>query len=323
MSGLRLPIVVIVALALSAFLALAVFSSAEAAQQDGATKEKTDDAAKEQTDAATTTEGTTQEGPITIQNHSWDKYHWARPAGPFTIRVGNNVSSAWGSYLQTASNDWSADTYPSPPGTNGNLLNTQIVQGKSNRNCRATNGRIEVCNRKYGNNGWLGIATIWVSGDHITQGTAKLNDTYFQSATYNTPAWRSLVMCQEVGHDFGLAHQDENFDNNNLNTCMDYTRLPDSNQHPNAHDYEQLGTIYSHPDSSTTIGQTSASSTGNDNEPGDNRRAWGREIFRAENGRYSVFEKELANGKKKVTHVLWTLERAEQHRGNHQDEHEE
>ena len=49
-----------------------------------------------------------------------------------------------------------------------------------------------------------------------------------------------MVMCQEVGHDFGLDHQDENFNNPNLGTCMDYTNDPSTNQHPNAHDYEEL-----------------------------------------------------------------------------------
>jgi hypothetical protein len=40
-------------------------------------------------------------------------------------------------------------------------------------------------------------------------------------------------MCQEVGHTFGLDHQDENFNNTNLGTCMDYTNDPSTNQHPN------------------------------------------------------------------------------------------
>ena len=33
-------------------------------------------------------------------------------------------------------------------------------------------------------------------------------------------------MCQVGGHDFGLDHQDEDFINANLNTCMDYTNDP-------------------------------------------------------------------------------------------------
>ncbi|MGH2654468.1 MAG: hypothetical protein ACRDHV_08995 [Actinomycetota bacterium] len=40
---------------------------------------------------------------------------------------------------------------------------------------------------------------------------------------------------------------------------MDYTNDPDgppSNEHPNAHDFEQLEKIYGHTDSTTTVGRT-------------------------------------------------------------------
>ena len=56
----------------------------------------------------------------------------------------------------------------------------------------------------------------------------------------------SLVSCQEGGHTLGLDHQDENFNNANLGTCMDYTKNPSTNQHPNKHDYDQLLSTYSH-----------------------------------------------------------------------------
>jgi hypothetical protein len=85
----------------------------------------------------------------------------------------------------------------------------------------------EVCNRKYGFNGWLGVAGIWASGNHITQGYVKLNDSYFNTASYNTAAWRRMVTCQELGHTFGLGHTDETFNNANQGTCMDYTNDPD------------------------------------------------------------------------------------------------
>ena len=49
---------------------------------------------------------------------------------------------------------------------------------------------------------------VWTSGSHITQGTTKVNGTYFNIGKYNTPAWRILVMCQEVGHTLGLSHLD-------------------------------------------------------------------------------------------------------------------
>ncbi|MGH3734956.1 MAG: hypothetical protein ACRDT6_04955 [Micromonosporaceae bacterium] len=73
-----------------------------------------------------------------------------------------------------------------------------------------------------------------------------MNDTYLGSAE---AAKRLGVMCQEVGHDFGLGHQDENFTNPNLGTCMDYTNDWSTNQHPNQHDYDQLAAIYGHNDS--------------------------------------------------------------------------
>lgn len=70
-------------------------------------------------------------------------------------------------------------------------------------------------------------------------------------------------MCQEIAHDFGLDHQDENFSNQNLGSCMDYTNDPDgggaygpSNERPNQHDFDQLVSIYAHADSSGTVGQS-------------------------------------------------------------------
>ena len=181
-------------------------------------------------------------------NHAWGNYHWSRSSNPFTLQVGNNVSGSWGTYLSTAVNDWAVS----------DVLDLNLVSGNgSGSTCSPTSGRIEVCNGAYGNNGWLGIAQIWVTkGSHITQATTKVNDTYFASAPYNTSAWKQMVMCQEVGHDFGLDHQDENFNNPNLGTCMDYTNDPSTNQHPNAHDYEELNIIYnSHLDGSSGGGE--------------------------------------------------------------------
>ena len=271
------------------------------------------------TSSETTSPETTE--PITIENHAWKNYHWARKTNPFTLKLGDNVESAWDSttapVFDTTISDWNKSTV---------LKTTRVTGGTNPKNCRATSGQVEVCNAKYGSNGWLGIATIWVSGDHITQGTTKLNDTYFNTAKYNTPAWRNLVMCQEVGHNFGLAHQDEDFYNGNLDTCMDYTINPETNQHPNLHDYDQLRAIYDptftstwtptqtgHLDTTTTVGQTSTS-TGSDNEPGNVPSAWGREVYKSANGQVSVYEKELSKGQKKVTHVLWTEEKADQRR---------
>ena len=229
-------------------------------------------------------------------SHSWGGYHWARTSNPFTLKLGDNVSGAWDSVLLTGSNDWSLSS----------VLDTKVVSGLSNpRNCRPVYGRVEVCNYRYGNNGWLGVAQIWITGStHIAQGTTRLNDTYFNTAAYNTTAWRNLVMCQEVGHTFGLDHQDENFNNANLGTCMDYTRDPSTNQHPNAHDYAELEAIYAHLDSINTASQTIApSSLGN--EIGDDKADWGKTVRKDRKGRDSVFEKDLGKGNKVLTHVFW------------------
>lgn len=243
---------------------------------------------------------------IASANHAWGNYHWARTANPFTLKLGDNVSSNWDFYLAQASNDWSLSS----------VLNTQVVAGNAGRNCKATAGRAEVCNARYGGNGWLGIASIWISGAHITKGTVKMNDTYFNTATYNTPAWRALVLCQEVGHIFGLNHQDETFTNSPLGTCMDYTNDPTSNQHPNAHDYEMLETIYAHLDTTTTISQSTASLKGRaalEDELGDDPKAWGKEIRKSADGRASLFEKDFGGGKKVFTHVFWAEPRGNAH----------
>ena len=228
-------------------------------------------------------------------NHSWGPYHWARTVSPFTLKLSDNVSTVWDGYLVAASTDWSVSS----------ILDTTIIAGQS-RNCRATKGRVEVCNRTYGNTGWLGVASIWVSGNHITQGTVKVNDTYFNSSPYNTPAWRQLVMCQEVGHTFGLDHQDENFSNTNLGTCMDYTNNPSgppSNEYPNAHDYKQLELIYAHLDSVTTVGQTVANPRGHNNATEADDA--GKVLRRDSKGRPALYERDLGRGEKLFTFIFW------------------
>ena len=226
-------------------------------------------------------------------SHSWGGYHWARVSNPFTLKLGDNVSGVWDGHLATTSSDWSISS----------VLDTAIVGGLGGKNCRATAGRVEVCNRKYGNNGWLGIAQIWINGSgHITQGLAKMNDTYFSVAPYNTSAWRNLVMCQEVAHAFGLDHQDEDFTNPNLGTCMDYTNSPATNQHPNAHDYAMLETIYAHLDSFSTLSASLPSASGQDL---DDLKGWGKALKHDGHGKPSLFEKDLGKGHKVFTHVFW------------------
>jgi hypothetical protein len=235
-------------------------------------------------------------------NHAWGGYHWARSANPITLALGDNVSGPWDASLALASSDWSQSV----------VLNTYVTAGGTRpKNCRPTAGRVEVCNASYGSNGWLGIAQIWASGNHISQGVVKLNDTYFNTATYNRPAWRNLVTCQEVGHTFGLGHQDENFNNTNLGTCMDYTSSPDSNQHPNRHDYDMLVSIYSHVDGAASVNSEVASADMPTEMKGrdfDRQSSWGQLKKRSSDGAREIYVRDFGRGHKVITHVFWALE---------------
>ncbi|MSV34358.1 MAG: hypothetical protein EXQ47_01995 [Bryobacterales bacterium] len=161
-------------------------------------------------------------------SHSWAGFHWARTANPFTLKLGKNLSVGWQTYLANASLDWNSQ----PAGTTTPVL-TAIVAGSTNpRRCAAIAGTTQVCDSTYGNNGWLGLATIYITGGvHITRGTAKMNNTYFNTDAYNNANERQHVMCQEIAHTFGLDHQ--SVDGTSQNTCMDYSTSPESTQ-PNA-----------------------------------------------------------------------------------------
>lgn len=258
-------------------------------------------------------------GPA-FATHSWAGMHWARST-TLTIRLGDNLTTAWDPYLRSASVDW----------TKSVPIDTLVQLGsRSPYSCSPTYGRVEVCNYRYGTNGWLGIASVWTQYGHIVQGTVRLNDTYFVSASYNTPAWRRFVMCQEIGHTFGLDHQDENHSNVNLGSCMDYTNDPTgtkgtngtkSNEHPNAHDYDQLNSIYAHREnwqlSSTraSVGATLGEAFGGrGNAQGaaalaeagpTDFRSLGRIVAVDKKGRGRVFLRSLGGGAELTSFVLW------------------
>ncbi len=117
-------------------------------------------------------------------------------------------------------------------------------------------------------------------------------------------------MCQEIGHTFGLGHQDES--GADLHTCMDYASNPDAdNNYPNQHDYEQLRAIYDptftstptatargHLDTTTTSQLTTAA----ENHP-NGRAGWGKLEHKTADGRHEVYVREFSNGEKLITFV--------------------
>ena len=250
-----------------------------------------------------------------LATHSWGGYHWARTTPQFTLKLGDNLTSAdWKSHLSQSSGNWNAG--------NSAVL-TAIVAGSSNKRCSMVSGTTQVCNGTYGNNGWLGLASINLTGGtHITQGSAKMNDTYFNTATYNNPNEREHVMCQEIAHTFGLDHQST--DGSSQNSCMDYFSNTGANAtstlstKPNQHDFDELNIIYAHLDSSTTIAAIAAAAVqaalnGHGNSVADvtdDANSWGQLVSQSANGRSSTYERHNADGSKTVTHVYWTNEAA-------------
>ena len=213
-------------------------------------------------------------------SHSWGSYHWARTANPFTVTLNDSMTYNWDAVHLTSSNDW----------LQSSVLDTAIVaasdDSRTRKRCYPISGQVRDCNATYGNTGWLGLASVWTSGSHITQGTAKMNDSYLGSPSY-TNTNRQHVLCQEVGHAFGLGHQDES--GADLGTCMDYADAL-ANPKPNQHDYDQLEAIYGgHTDSSSTV-SASPTSSGS------------RKLKRLHD---DLYVEDLGRGKKRFVFVIW------------------
>lgn len=239
--------------------------------------------------------------------HSWGNYHWAHNQSQFTLKIGDNLTTAaWKDLLRKASADWNN---PTAFGATSTPILTNVIPGTSGSKCRMVPGTTQVCNGKYGRNGWLGLASINISGDHITQGSAKMNDTYFSMSTYNNPNERRHVICQELAHTYGLDHQSE--DGSSQNSCMDYFSNTGANATstqsttPNAHDFEQLNSIYAHLDPTTTVAPALASAA---SDVTDDPKSWGELKRQSKDGHGSTYQRKNRDGSITLTHVFWTSE---------------
>lgn len=248
-----------------------------------------------------------------LADHSWGGYHWARTTSSFDLQVINSTTAEWDGYVSQAVGDWSVSSaFNMVEDINGD------TSSKTRRQCRGGEGTVRICNLAYGNNGWLGIAGISLdSNGHITTGYTKLNDTYFSTSFYDNFSWRQSVTCQELGHNVGLDHQDENFDNSSLFSCMDYQDPP--YEYPNAHDYDQLEAMYAHPDSYDSYasgdGDGGGDGGGNGcnappgkgcNKAGPNGAVgWGVSLGRR--GNSETFMRIDPDGTVHLTHVTWAI----------------
>lgn len=254
--------------------------------------------------------------PVTA-SHVWSTFHWRRTSAALkTIPTRRYLSAIWLARYTTAMNDWRK-----PAMTKIKPATTFI--GGASRACPVFSQQISVCNGTYGNTGWLGLAQVAVSGSHIQLGRALQNDTYFNRAPYNTIPWRQLVICQEIGHLFGIGHVNVVFGNRNVGSCMDYTNDPDgggfygpSNLHPYAHDYQlinarhnhigsDLPTLLSGPESADLPEPTSEMPQALKDFNPTSLQEFGTLVWVGDGGRTERYEANFGDGHKMVTQVIW------------------
>lgn len=249
-------------------------------------------------------------GATVSANHAWNVYHWARTTTSFDLTVINSTTVDWDRFVTPALADWS---------TSGVLNMVEDTSGSTDatvrRRCKAPSGMVRICNLAYGFNGWLGIAGISIDpAGHIISGYTKLNDSYFSQSYYDSDDWKQSVTCQELGHNIGLDHQDEDFDNTSLLSCMDYQDPPFP--FANEHDFDQLEIIYGHVDSYNSYGTGSGGGGGGGcNAPpgqgcnkldvgdGNSRREWGLSLGRR--GARESFIRIDPDGTRHITFVTW------------------
>lgn len=107
-------------------------------------------------------------------NHSWNDYHWASKTSTINLKVVDSTTPDWDQELNDSLAAWSQSSSPF-------ILTVASSDdgSRTRKRCTMVSGQMRVCNAAYGQNGWLGLASINLdSNGHITQGTAKMNDSY-------------------------------------------------------------------------------------------------------------------------------------------------
>jgi hypothetical protein len=178
-------------------------------------------------------------------DHQWGSYHMEKEeTSILMVNVGDNHTPStanileppnWSALLSSVSSSWNS------------LGGTYLA---INMNSNGT-GDIKSYNANYGDNGWLGLASIWVTrgkNKHITRGESKMNEYYITLDKYygfDEPIEWAHVLCQEIGHTFGLDHNREGATGGSPdNTCMNDQKRPLQYPTPNAHDTEMLNIMY-------------------------------------------------------------------------------
>ena len=187
-----------------------------------------------------------------LANNTWNGYHWPDGADPHDGLISLTLVddlNAYAAAYDGAVKDWDLNSN----GDKGPLDLSWSKGGVRPVACdniatdeagNLIKGTIHVCNDGYGKIGWLGLARIWLAPDgHIEAGVALMNDSYMlEDPTYADPIAQQHVLCQEIGHTFGLDHQGSPKKQSCMNSRWGLWN-PDF-AGPNQHDYDTLAEIY-------------------------------------------------------------------------------
>jgi hypothetical protein len=154
-----------------------------------------------------------------------------------TLVILNAMDDSWDKELRVAVDNWEAGVPVDP-------LSLSIQNVAYDFDCTAVEGKLKVCNGNYGATRWRGINEVILNRrtNTIISSAAKMNEYYLPNG--GRAEQRLYTLCHEIGHGFGLPHWDEDFYNEDLGNCMDYTSKPQNNMLPDASNFLYLGELY-------------------------------------------------------------------------------